>query len=92
MKKTYMILSALLPMMAAAQTVKSPNGNVSLTFSLTDKGQPTYEMTYKGIHLRRDLATRVGRDINHPKQLQRDGCQPSPTLLRPRHHHTFPCV
>ena len=24
-----MILSALLPMMAAAQTVKSPNGNVS---------------------------------------------------------------
>ena len=43
-----MILSALLPMMAAAQTVKSPNGNVSLTFSLTDKGQPTYEMTYKG--------------------------------------------
>ena len=29
MKKKYIILSALLPMMAAAQTVKSPNGNVS---------------------------------------------------------------
>ena len=42
------MLAALLPMMAAAQTVKSPNGNVSLTFSLTDKGQPTYEMSYKG--------------------------------------------
>ena len=48
MKKTYMILSALLPIMAAAQTVKSPNGNVSLTFSLTAKGPPTYEMPYKG--------------------------------------------
>ena len=42
------MLAALLPMMVAAQTVKSPNGNVSLTFSLTDKGQPTYEMSYKG--------------------------------------------
>lgn len=47
MIKKYIILLALLPMMAAAQTVKSPNGNVSLTFSLSDKGQPTYEMKYK---------------------------------------------
>lgn len=35
-------------MMAAAQTVKSPNGNVALTFTLSDNGRPTYEMTYKG--------------------------------------------
>lgn len=35
-------------MMAAAQTVKSPNGNVALTFTLSDNGCPTYEMTYKG--------------------------------------------
>ena len=47
MIKKYIILLGLLPMMAAAQTVKSPNGNVSLTFSLSDKGQPTYEMKYK---------------------------------------------
>lgn len=41
-------MGLLLPMLAAAQTVKSPNGNVSVTFSLTEKGQPTYEMSYKG--------------------------------------------
>lgn len=35
-------------MMAAAQTVKSPDGNVALTFTLSDNGCPTYEMTYKG--------------------------------------------
>ena len=48
MLKKYILLSALLPMMATAQTVKSPNGDVELTFSLSDKGQPTYEMSYKG--------------------------------------------
>ena len=31
-----------------AQTVKSPNGNVAITFSLTGHGVPTYEMSYKG--------------------------------------------
>ena len=31
-----------------AQTVKSPNGNIAVTFSLTGNGVPTYEMTYKG--------------------------------------------
>lgn len=36
----------LLPMLAMAQTVKSPDGNVSVTFSL-DNGRPVYEMTYK---------------------------------------------
>ena len=37
----------LLPLMATAQTVTSPNGNVEVMFSL-DNGRPTYEMTYKG--------------------------------------------
>lgn len=37
----------LLPLMATAQTVTSPNGNVKVKFSL-DNGRPTYEMTYKG--------------------------------------------
>ena len=41
-------MGLLLPMLAAAQTVKSPNGNVTVTFSLTGNGQPTYEMSYKG--------------------------------------------
>ena len=49
MKKfSVLLMGLLLPMLAAAQTVKSPNGNVCLTFSLSDKGQPTYEMSYKG--------------------------------------------
>ena len=46
--KNLLLLLLALPMMAVAQTVKSPNGNVVLTFSLTDNGRPTYEMTYKG--------------------------------------------
>ena len=37
----------MLPMFAAAQTIKSPDGKVSLTFSLSGNGVPTYSMTYK---------------------------------------------
>ena len=37
-----------MPAWASAQTVTSPNGNVKLSFSLSETGQPTYEMTYKG--------------------------------------------
>lgn len=40
-----MLVPALVGM--TAQTVTSPNGNVSLTFSL-DEGKPTYELYYKG--------------------------------------------
>ena len=48
MKKFSVILSfLLLPMLAAAQTVTSPDGNVVLKFSLSASGQPTYEMSYK---------------------------------------------
>ena len=46
MRKVLMAL-LLLPLMATAQTVTSPNGNVEVKFSL-DNGCPTYEMTYKG--------------------------------------------
>ena len=44
-KLNVLVMGLLLPMLAAAQTVKSPDGNVSVTFSLTGKGQPTYEMS-----------------------------------------------
>ena len=37
----------LVPCMAVAQTVKSPDGKVAVTFSLSPSGQPTYEMTFK---------------------------------------------
>ena len=42
------LLGLILSLGADAQTVKSPNGNVSVTFSLTGNGVPTYEMSYKG--------------------------------------------
>lgn len=49
MKKVTLLLSLLLtPFLVSAQTVKSPNGQIVVNFSLTGNGQPTYEMTYKG--------------------------------------------
>ena len=38
----------LMPMMAWAGSVKSPNGNIELKFSVDNTGRPVYEMTYKG--------------------------------------------
>ena len=47
MKKIiHLILFALLPTLATAQKVTSPNGNVTVKFSLNE-GRPYYEMTYK---------------------------------------------
>ncbi len=58
-------------MMALAQTVKSPDGNVSVTFSL-DNGRPVYEMNYKnkavvkpsrlGLELAKDKHASKGMD------------------------------
>lgn len=66
-----LILSMLLPAMATAQTVKSPDGNVELSFSL-DGGKPTYEMSYKqkavvkpsrlGLELAKDKHASKGKD------------------------------
>lgn len=49
MKKinVFIFMLTLVPLMASAQSVSSPNGNVSVTFSLDSKGTPTYEMAYK---------------------------------------------
>ena len=47
MKKLFLTL-ALLPLMAIAGNVKSPNGNIELKFSVDDTGRPVYEMSYKG--------------------------------------------
>ena len=43
----FLFVLLLVPCMAVAQTVKSPNGKVAVTFSLSATGQPTYEMTFK---------------------------------------------
>jgi len=47
MKKLFLSL-ALLPLMAIAGNVKSPNGNIELKFSVDQAGRPIYEMNYKG--------------------------------------------
>lgn len=47
MRRTDLLLSLLmLPLLLTAQTVKSPNGNVAVRFSV-ENGRPTYEMTFK---------------------------------------------
>lgn len=38
----------MIPSWLVAQTVKSPDGNLSVSFSLNDKGVPTYQVDYKG--------------------------------------------
>ena len=41
-----LFLSLLVPAISMAQTVKSPDGNVSVSFAL-DNGRPTYSVAYK---------------------------------------------
>ena len=48
MKRLLVSLLLAMPMMVNAGSVKSPNGNVELTFSVNPDGRPVYEMTYKG--------------------------------------------
>ena len=51
MKRIILILAVALVALASpavAQTITSPDGNLSLSFSLTDKGVPTYAVNYKG--------------------------------------------
>ena len=38
----------MMPLLLVAQQVKSPNGNVVVSFSLVDNGVPTYKVSYKG--------------------------------------------
>lgn len=49
--KRFTILIALVATLATsamAQTISSPNGQLSLTFALTDNGTPTYAVDFKG--------------------------------------------
>ena len=48
MKRLLVSLLLAMPMMALAGSVKSPNGNIELKFSVDETGRPVYEMTYKG--------------------------------------------
>ncbi|MBR4192448.1 MAG: glycoside hydrolase family 97 N-terminal domain-containing protein, partial [Prevotella sp.] len=48
MKKLLFSLLLAFPLMATAGSIKSPNGNIELKFSLDGDGRPVYEMIYKG--------------------------------------------
>jgi len=54
----------LLPLTALAAEVKSPNGNIVLTFNV-DEGVPTYSMTYKGKEVIRP--SRLGLELAKDK-------------------------
>lgn len=46
MKRFFVILIILCVSLINAQTIKSPNGKLSLIFKLTNDGIPTYQLTY----------------------------------------------
>ena len=64
MRTTSFLFALLLPLMVAAQTLKSPDGNVVLNFSL-DNGRPTYSLTYKGHEVVRP--SRLGLELAKDK-------------------------
>ncbi|MBQ7342140.1 MAG: glycoside hydrolase family 97 protein [Alistipes sp.] len=49
MKRLFILMIAtMLAISASAQTLSSPDGNLVMTFALTQKGTPTYTLSYKG--------------------------------------------
>lgn len=83
MKTTLLFSALLLPLSVAAQTVSSPNGAISVSFSLADGGRPTYEMTYKGrpvvkpSHLGLELAKDKHATKGFAETSLMDGCTES---------------
>ncbi|WP_454980511.1 glycoside hydrolase family 97 N-terminal domain-containing protein, partial [Capnocytophaga haemolytica] len=47
MRKIFLLVTLLMSCVTMAQTQKSPNGDVTLTFALTADGTPTYKVAYK---------------------------------------------
>ena len=70
MRKLFLSL-LLLPLMAVAGTIKSPDGNIELKFSVDGKGRPTYEMSFKGkpVVLPSHLGLELARDKHASKGL-----------------------
>lgn len=70
MKRLILLLAAALVAFAtpaAAQTITSPNGNLSLTFSLSEQGEPTYAVDYKGKAV--ILPSRLGLELKGTRGL-----------------------
>ena len=70
MKRLILLLAAAVVAFATsatAQTITSPNGNLSLTFSLSEQGEPTYAVDYKGQPV--ILPSRLGLELKGTKDL-----------------------
>ena len=68
------IISAICAMVAisatsqvASHSVASPDGNLKLSFSLTDEGVPTYKIDYKDIPVVK--TSRLGMELNEENSL-----------------------
>ena len=66
----------LFPILASAEVVSSPNGNVSLQFALDEGGRPTYQLTYKQQQVVK--TSRLGLELAGQENLM-DGFQVSDT-------------
>ena len=64
-------ICAMVAMSATSQTaqhaVASPDGNLRLSFSLTDEGVPTYKIDYKGVPVVK--TSRLGMELNEENSL-----------------------
>ena len=77
MKIVSLCLCALMmPLLLVAQQVKSPNGNVVVSFSLVDNGVPTYKVSYKGKPVIKQ--SRLGLELTPSNN---DGIKPEDTNL-----------
>ena len=66
----------MMPLLLVAQQVKSPNGNVVVSFSLVDNGVPTYQVSYKGKPVIKQ--SRLGLELTPSNN---DGIKPEDTNL-----------
>ena len=60
-------ICALFVNVTLAQTVTSPDGNLSVSFSLTEQGVPTYKVDYKGMPVVK--TSRLGMELNEENSL-----------------------
>ena len=71
MMKRLIFVLFLFPFMLRAAEVKSPNGNVVLTFTI-EQGRPTYAVTYKGrdVVLPSHLGLELAKDKHASKGME----------------------
>ena len=70
------LCALMMPLLLVAQQVKSPNGNVVVSFSLVDNGVPTYQVSYKGKPVIKQ--SRLGLELTPSHN---DGIKPEDTNL-----------